>query len=384
MKKIAIVTRQMVMGGVEKVLIDMINSLPGYKYEIDLYVMAKGGELEKEIPSRVNVISIYGDENKVLDKIKKRIKKFRIIESVKIAFFYLVALKFCKYGYEQEKWLAKTIEKPEKEYDIAIAYHTPDSFSVIFVHDYLVAKKKIGWIHSDMSVYKNRIINYKKYYKLFDSIYCISKDTKNKFLEVYPELKKKVSIFYNIINEKQIINNSEKIGFVDNDFKGKRILTVGRLSREKNQIIIPEVLEKLLLDGYNLKWYLIGEGQERELLEKKINEKKLENFLILLGNKNNPYPYFKECDIYVQISKFEGYCTTITEAKLFRKPIVATNFTSIKEQIIDGVTGIIIENNIENIYLGIKKILDDEILSKSISKNLSKEKKNSKRLEINF
>lgn len=383
-KKVAIVTRKMVMGGIEKVLIEMMKTMLENDYEIDLYVMANGGELEDKIPENVQVINLYGNEKSVVEKIQKKIKEFKILEALKIGCCSLMALKFSKYGYEQEKWLGKIIKKVDKKYDLAIAYHVPASFPVIFVHEHLSAKKRIGWIHSDMSVYRNSMENYDKYYRKFDKVYCISNDTKDKFLEVYPDLKNKVDIFYNLVDEKEIKKLSEFKGFEDKNFKGQKLLTVGRLCKDKNQILIPDVLEKLLNDGYNLKWYLVGEGEDREIIKNKIKEKKLEKNLLLLGNKNNPYPYFKECDIYVQTSLFEGYCTTITEAKMFCNPIVATNFTSIDEQIKNDETGIITEKTIESIYLGIKKILNNKNLRDKISENLKKEKTNKKNMEIKF
>ena len=81
----------------------------------------------------------------------------------------------------------------------------------------------------------------------------------------------------------------------------------------------------------------------------------------------------KNCDIYVQPSRYEGYVTTITEAKCFNRPIVGTNIEGIKEQIINDETGILVDCDVDDLYKGIKKLLDNKELRDKLSINLSKE-----------
>ncbi|MGL5933458.1 MAG: glycosyltransferase [Cetobacterium sp.] len=373
MKKVAIVTRKMIIGGIEKALIEMIKAMPEDEYEIDLYVMARGGEFEKYIPKRVNIINIYGDEKTLFEKLKKKIIKFKLIEAIKILFYNVIAIKFCKFGYEQEKWLAKQLKKIDKQYDIAISYHVPTSFPVIYTIDHLKAHKKLAWIHSDISKFKIYMENYEKYYQYFDKIYCVSKDAKMSFKREYPKFNEKVDLFYNIINKEEIYEKSKEESYLDKDFEGLRLLTVGRLTSEKGQERIPEILCSLLNNGYKVKWYLIGDGEKRESLQKLIKTKNLENNLILLGSKENPYPYFKDCDIYIQPSLHEGYCLTLAEAKLFNKPIVTTEFAGSFEQIENFKSGIRVKNTDEEIYKGILELLKNLNLKELLTLNLKKE-----------
>ena len=161
-------------------------------------------------------------------------------------------------------------------------------------------------------------------------------------------------------------------GFNDS-FNGVRILTVGRLSKEKGQDLTINVLDRLKNEGYKVKWYCIGDGPEKDNYKQIIKNLKIETDYILLGSKLNPYPFMKQCDIYVQPSRHEGYCITLGEARCFDNPIVTTNFTGAKEQIKNEVTGLICDTSEEGIYKSIKDLLDDKDLYNNIKINLSKE-----------
>ena len=151
-----------------------------------------------------------------------------------------------------------------------------------------------------------------------------------------------------------------------------RILTVGRLTHEKGQELCIEALKKLKDKGYKVKWYCVGNGASRKKYEELvINNNLIEDF-IFLGSKTNPYSFMKQCDIYVQPSLHEGYCITLAEAKCFGKPIVTTNFTGAKEQIINRDTGIIVECNSDDLYKAIKEVIDNVELRNRISTNVTK------------
>ena len=159
-------------------------------------------------------------------------------------------------------------------------------------------------------------------------------------------------------------------------FEGIRILTVGRLSKEKGQHLTIPVLARLKSDGYNVRWYCIGDGSSKAKYEKLVKEYGVESDYIFLGSSKNPYTLMKDCDIYVQPSIHEGFCITLGEAKCFSNPIVTTNFTGASEQISDGKTGLICNVNEEDLYFKIKMLLDNECLMKEIRNNLSYNKSN--------
>lgn len=371
MKKIAIVTRRMIAGGIEKALISMLEVMPKDEFNITLFVMGRGGEFEEYIPSHVKIKCLYGEEKSTKEKIISNLKKGNVINALKVAIYMVLAIKVSS-GHKEEYYLSKIAPEENEEFDLAIAYHTPASFPVMYISKFLKAKKKVAWIHSDVEVYKNELKRYISYYNKFNKIYCVSKYTKEKFDKQYPYLKSKTDVFYNIINRDKIINLAETEEVFKDKFNGIRILTVARLTKEKGCDIIPQILSELIKEGLNVKWYLVGDGEERNYLSKCITDKQLEDKLILMGTQINPYPYFKSCDIYVQPSRHEGYGITLAEAKIFNKPIITTNSIGALEQIINNETGIIVDFNVWKIKESIKRLIIDFKFKNYITENLLK------------
>lgn len=369
MKKIAIVTRKIITGGIEKALISMLEIMPKDKFDITLFVMTRGGEFEEYIPKHVKIKCLYGEENSVKEKIIGQLKKADIIGAIKVPLYTILAIKAQKV-YRQELYLSKILPKQTEKFDLAIAYHTPASFPVRYVSEHLSAKKKVAWIHSDVEVYKNELESYIEYYKKFEKIYCVSKYGKYKFDNQYPKMKYKTEVIYNIINNEQIYNLANEYKAFQDNFDGIKILTVGRLTKQKGCDILPKVVSDILENQFNIRWYVVGDGEERENIIKEIRVLGLEERLVLVGTKNNPYPYFKECDIYVQPSRHEGYCLTLAEAKRFNKPIVTTDFVGALEQIENNKTGLIVKFNSFEIKDSILKLIKDNEFKKNISKNL--------------
>ena len=261
MKKVVIVTRQLVMGGIEKALISMLESMPKNEYDVTVLVMANGGELTNEIPDYVKLKCLYGNEQSIIQKIRNQMKRGKFISAFRIGWYANLA-KNAKTVYEQEMYHSKMLPILETEYDLAIAYHTPASFPVVYVMNNIKAKNKVAWIHSDVSQYERELKPYKDFYEKYDKIFCVSKYAMNKFIEMYPNLKERTSVFYNILDKNKLNLMSNDEGFND-QFDGIRILTVGRLTSEKGQDIIPSILANLISDGFNVRWYCIGDGESR-------------------------------------------------------------------------------------------------------------------------
>lgn len=223
--------------------------------------------------------------------------------------------------------------------------------------------------YKNIKYLKNIVYMYKKYYGKYDKIFCVSKDAQKKFIKYFPTLETKVDIFFNILNNTEIKAKSLECGFNDN-FNGIRIVTVGRLSEEKDQILIPKLVKRLVDDNFNIKWYCIGDGESRKEIENMIEQFNIHKELILLGTQSNPYPFIKNSDIYVQTSKHEGYCITLAEAKLLAKPIITTDFVGAREQIENGKNGIIVNFSEDELYESIKKLILNEKLRIKFSENL--------------
>ncbi|WP_415323936.1 glycosyltransferase [Clostridium perfringens] len=377
MKSILFMLINMNIGGTEKALINMLHELQKEKYKVTVLLLEKYGGFLDQIPDWVEVK--YLDEYKNLKKyineppiksVKELLSKKEYINAFNLFLSYCISKLKDDISYYY-KYLLTDVSDLEEEYDIAVAYAGPMDFITYFVANKIRAKKRVQWIHFDISKIGFNKRFAENMYSKFDKIFVVSEEGKNKLNLLIPSLSDKTEVFFNIISSTLIKNMAEnEEGFNDN-YNGIRILTVGRLSREKGQDITISVLEKLIKQGYEVRWYCIGEGNMRKELEDMIKNKNLQDNYILLGSKRNPYPFMKECDIYVQSSRHEGYCITLAEARCFNNPIITTNFIGANEQIIHEKNGLICECNENEIYKAIKKIIGDkEVIFKLENENI--------------
>ena len=379
MKKILFMCINMNIGGTEKALLTMLNEMDRRKYDITLFMLEEHGGFLNQIPDGIKVM--YLKEYKTLKKFinnppqlvaKELIKNRKVISGLSVLFVYIIS-KLMKDISIYYKYILSNVDTLNEEYDIAIAYAGPMDFISYFVINKIKSKKRVQWIHFDITKIGFNVNFAKKIYDKFDKVFVVSNEGKDKLINFLPSLKDKTEVFFNIISCKMIEKMSyEGEGFSD-DFDGTRILTVGRLSKEKGQDLIIPVLKKLKENGYKVRWYCIGDGPAKKEYEKLVDKLNIKDDFIFLGSKLNPYTYMKECNIYVQPSKHEGYCITLGEARCFNNPIVTTNFTGANEQIVNENTGLVCEINEEEIYKAIKKLLDDKKLYKNIKDNLNNE-----------
>ena len=366
-KKILIITYSVGYGGVENALINMLKNTDYSKYNIDLLLTREDNEFIHEIPKEVNIIIKKCISLK--EQFKNCLRDFKIIEALKILKIYI--LKQVK---KENELLIKSMNiKDNEQYDYAIAYHS--FFQMQYIHT-VNAKYKIGFVHCNPYSYRKDIEKYLEFYEKSDLICCVSSEVKDRMIEIDSKLKDKVAVMTNIIDIDKIKKLSRSGQGFQDDYKGIRILTVGRLTIEKGYKLVLEVAKKLFENNYKFKWYIVGDGNFRNEFENKIKEYNLQKNCVVLGYTQNPYPYMRECDIYVQPSLSESYCITTAEGKAFNLPVVITNTPGSKEQFENMKTGIITEINAEALYKGIVKILENESLKESIVINLSNEAKN--------
>lgn len=371
-KKIVFVTKRMIMGGIEKSLISLIENLPTNEFDVTILVMEPGGELLDQIPREVTVKHLFGSEKTALRRIWKYAKNGKYTLAFKTGFYTLLLKRGPKSGYEENMYYSKMLPIENTKYDLAIAYYIPTSFPVVYVMKNINAKKKAAWIHGDVTKYGRSLPKYKEFYERYDNIFGVSNYTVEKFREMFLDLKGKTSVFYNILDKRKMELFAANDDSYGDHFEGFRILTVGRLETEKGQDLIPKVLSRLLSEGYHIRWYCIGDGEMRSQLENLIKEYHLEENLILLGTKDNPYPFIKDCDLYIQPSRHEAYCITVAEARMFKKPIITTN-TGASEQIIHDKSGLIVDFDEYQMFEAIIQLLNNKVLRDKFIKNLSME-----------
>lgn len=366
-------------GGTEKALLNMISAMPLDKFDITLLLLEKYGGFLDMIPSRVNVI--YLKDYQKIDPLVKSplhqtiihaLTKGRVLLSIRFLYYY-IRWKIIKDQIPYLKYLTKQLPCIHGEYDIAVAYAGPMDLISYFVIENIKAKRKAQWIHFDISKIgiNERLVA--KLYRQFDRVFVVSDEGKEQFVSAFPYLKDKAEVFLNVISEEVILKLArEGYGYEDN-YNGLRLLTVGRLSKEKGQDLAIRVMARLKQDDYDVRWYCIGEGNARKEFQDQINEKGLKQDFILLGAQTNPYPFMAQCDVYIQPSRYEGFCITLSEAKCFHKPILSTDFTGANEQLINNVTGKIVHFDEGDMYEAIKLLLENSSLKATFRRNLQRE-----------
>ena len=242
------------------------------------------------------------------------------------------------------------------------------------LHYFVKARKKVAFIHIDYSEagYSRNLD--KECYLKFDHIFTVSENVKEKFLQVYPECIQKTAVFYNLIDvEKIICRSSERGGFTDN-YEGIRILTVGRLVPQKALDTAIDTMKILKGTGKAFRWYVLGDGELRKSLEERIRSCELCGDFFLLGTVDNPYPYYKQCDLYVHTARYEGKSIAVEEAQVLGCAIIAADYAGVEEQIENGVDGIVCRLNAVDLAKEIQYLASDlrkrELLGQAASKKM--------------
>jgi len=385
-KDILIVINTLSRAGAERVLISLLKLLDYEQVNIDLLSIVDLGEFFSEVPKNVNILNENPKNFSILSKEGTSYLMTKIIKymfrwgygvtyipyAFKNLFFQLKRKKFMldKFFW---KCLSDNQKKLKKEYNLAVAF--TEGASTYYVAKHVKAKKKIAYVHVDYEKAGYIKALDKSYYEKIDSILCVSGNVKEGFNKIYPEHENKTVVCNNIVIPEDIRKNAKtSAGFTD-DFMGTRLLTVARLHPQKALDVAIEAFAKLVDMGYdNVKWYVLGEGEERKYLEGLIEKQGLEDRFILLGLTQNPYPFMEQCDIYVHATHFEGWCIAIAEALILRKPAIVSDVAGNRDQIINEENGLIIDLTVDNLADSIKRLMDDGNLRQKFIDTLNEDR----------
>lgn len=342
----------MEIGGAETSLIGLLHHLDSKEYKVDLLINDPRGEMIKYIPEWVNIIKAPKAYNYIERPIIETLRAgllCMVYSRLKAKYKFSQYLKKKKakdgnaiFGYIG-KYVTPALPSLDylEEYDVAISYVTPHNI----VLEKVLAKKKIAWIHTDYSkIDINEDIEL-PVWEGYDKIVSISPDVTKSFLKIFPSLKDKIIEIENFIPESLIKSRSEE--FIPKDMPQKEgminILTIGRYCQAKRIDEIPVIAKILKEKDRKFRWYIIGYGSKVEECKIKaaIKGNNVEEEVILLGKRENPYPYIRACDMYVQPSRYEGKSITVREAQLLGKPVVITNYPTAQSQIENGRDGLI-------------------------------------------
>lgn len=374
MKKIIIVIDSLNIGGAEKSLVSLLNNIDLSKYQISLLILSLNHQLINQLPKEIEILPV---PNLILNLYKPWFSDLSNIKLTLKRIAFAINNRINRHSNSTNNILYWKAFSPFFK-NLHQTYHTAigwgQGIPVLYIVEKIKAHKKIGWFNAEYPIEEKFRSQFHRYFKELTYVVAVSDVLANKLIFSHPFLETKIKIIYDIIDTKRILSLSdEKIPFVFPKEKIK-ILTIARLDKRKGlKLAIETAL--LLKEKINFVWYVIGEGEERKLLENKIRQYDLNDNFKILGSIENPYPYLKGCDIYVQTSLSEGFCLTLAEAKLFNLPIVTTDFPTAFNQIKNDITGFIVEKEPSAIEKKILKIIQEKDLAQIFVNNLSKEKK---------
>ena len=361
MKKTLFMLPSMALGGTEKSLLNLLDTMDPDEHDVTLLLCRKEGALLGQVPQWVKVTEVPDYDSISFDLsvspfilTVRYAKRVRLINACNLFFRHL----WFRLTKDRTPFYRYVLRKHhfEGQYDTAIAYLGPDDSLSAYVLNCISSSEKIQWIHFDVSKYLFHKESCKKLYREFDRINVVSEGAKDALLGILPELSSKTFVVHNVVSEKKCLELANSGQGFDDDYHGMRIITVGRLSEEKGQDIIPEIAHLLKEQGVDFRWYIIGEGFLEERIREESKKHSVEDCVILTGSKTNPYPYYKEADIYAQTSKHEGFGLTLAEAKVFHLGIVTTPCTGAAEQLNGVDHAYIINRNAKEFAEAIQKI----------------------------
>lgn len=375
-KRILFVMNTLGHAGAETALLELLNRLQA-SYEIDLYVLMGQGELVSKLPSGVRLLNRSFSDCSVLSargrlRMTGTVVRAMLNRATVIRLFpYLcrnlwTMLKKGRIQTDKLMWrvLSDGGMRISQEYDLAVAFL--EGGAAYYVADHVKARKKAAFIHIDYEQAGYTRSLDKDCYLQFDALFPIAEEIREKLLLVYPECADRIRLFHNLVNREVVLEKAARgEGFTDG-YTGTRILTVGRLTSQKSYPVAIQAMKLLKDAGCRARWYVLGEGEERRALERQIAEYGLEEDFILAGAVENPFPYYRQADLYVHATRYEGKSIAIQEAQILGCAIIASDCTGNREQIIHGSDGLLCRLSPEAVRDAVLKLLEDKSLCEKL------------------
>lgn len=347
-RRIFIAIHYMELGGAERALLGLLESLDSGLYDIDLFVYSHRGDLMAYIPEHIHLLpenSIYSSYEQPLIRVLCR-GHFLIVAArlwAKIANWWFNRYLFGQVFSElDEVGRLVTCVLPSLKYlgvyDVAISFLTPH----YIVRDKVRARKKIAWIHTDYSTIRINAARELAVWDSYDHIVSISHDVTKAFVGVFPTLASKIIEQDNLLPVSLIQKQASAFNAAPEMPGAIRLLSIGRFCAQKNFPEAVEIMAELCKLRDDVTWYLIGYGSDEMSIREKIRSLGMQDKFIVLGKKTNPYPYITACDLYVQPSIYEGNAVTVKEAQLLGRPVAITRYPTAASQVRDGVDGFIL------------------------------------------
>lgn len=361
----------MELGGAERALLGLLNALDTEKVDVDLFLNQHTGEFMPLIPQKINLLPERRGYNAIERSMLQVFKEGQygvVWGRIKARWFhkkYYQTLNDIEKSFDSSSfhYVAEYVQpylqslEDLGEYDLAISFLQPHNIVLNKVR----AKKKIAWIHTDYSTVHINAELELPVWAGFDYIASISPECTRSFLQTFPSLKSKIIEIENILSTSFIHRQADLLDVTSEMPKnGLNLLSVGRYCHAKNYDNVPDITRRLVDKGFtDLRWYIIGFGGDEPLIRQRIAEAGMEDHVILLGKKDNPFPYIKACDVYVQPSRYEGKSVTVREAQVLCKPVIVTSYPTSRSQVRNGVDGIIVPQDNEGCAAGMAQAIQN-------------------------
>ena len=374
--RIIILMHYMEIGGAEMALLGLLGALDPGRVDVDLFIYSHQGPLMDYIPGHVNLLPEKGPYSVIERPMGEALRRGHLgVVSGRLLAKWRYRNFRKKHPADGDdgaimQYIGNCVTpvlpkiNPEVEYDLCISFLTPHNIG----RDKVRAKKRLAWIHTDYSTVSINPDLELPVWNSYDYIASISPEVTRSFLTVFPSLAAKIVDIENMLSSAFVLGRAEEKD-VSRELTGDiNLLSIGRYCNAKNYDNVPDIAKRMIGHGLvNFKWYIIGFGGSEALIKSKIKEAGMEEHVILLGKKDNPYPYIKACDIYVQPSRYEGKSVTVREAQILGKPVAVTAYPTAPSQINDGVDGVIVPLDNEGCAQGLVRFIADTAQQDRIS-----------------
>lgn len=358
-KKILFVTDEMTLGGVSRVLNNLLRQLVHQTdYQIDLLVLHKHGEMLKDIPNEINVL----EGTKFFRVIDQPLSQIIRKKNIALLFNKLYLISLMKTGFIGNKIKRERKKMNLSHYDVEIAFK--EGFCTIFVANGSSAKK-VNWVHLDykkQNFSSNHMPLMKQTLNAIDVNVAVSKVAAQSYQEVF-DLKEDVKVIHNIIQsdlikEKaaQSVNPEDLKIFKNQDLT---FLSVGRLVSQKGYDRLINIHHRLMNEGFNHNIMIIGNGEEEQALRNQIRELGCQDTCKLIGYRENPFAYFKLAECFLLPSRYEGLPTVVFESLICETPVIATKVAGIEEQLNKDDFGLVVDNEESSFYEAMKSMISN-------------------------
>lgn len=359
-KRVLFINYSLHSGGIEKSLVTVLSLFDYQSYDVDLQLFANDGMFLSRVSPKVNLLPpIFPKEY----KLNIRQGFFALIKNghPKIALCRLLVSFAGLKGTMGERlvrmWnVEKRFIKPsQKEYDTVIAFM--EGQPIYYAVTKVQCKNKIGFIHGDYTAMGLNKEFDTDFIRQLNALCTVSESCKTALVQNFPEFSDKFHVVYNIVSSNFMREMANEPADFEDDFTGLRVLSIARLSHQKGLDIALPAIAALKKKGLLFKWYIIGIGPDQESLQATIKELDICDYVKFMGERSNPYPYLKACDIYLQPSRFEGKSIAVDEAMVMCRPILLTDFSTAVDQIDSGRNGLIVPMNSEGVASGLEDLL---------------------------